>query len=257
MALSKKRAFFISLMLFLSSCGSTRTFNDSLSHFVISDNDYVDHLESLAKDYLLSPGVREKKLSTTNAQYLENLYNRIVLNNELILKKKLKPMFHIINSEHPFYFSLPSGHFFMSDTLIRKYIKSENLLVSLLANDIYRMHKGLYEKKILIPVGFTNTKQMLSLYKIPLAVKIESLKWTYFLLQRSGYDAYSVLSWIQTQNKSSLEFSIQQGNAQAQTREEFLFKSFLAQEIGGKQPEGDSSERNSSLGFYKLQRSLL
>lgn len=253
-----KRAFFIPILMIILTACSTNTKSVSFPKKVaIEKNDYIDHFEHLAQDYLDSPKVREKRISPSNIKYLEGIYKRIVLNNELILEKKLEPKFHIIKSELPFYFSLPSGRFFISDTLIRKYLKSENLFVSLLANEIYRMHKELYEKKILVPVGYVDTKKMLSLYRLPLKVRVESLKWSYFLLKRAGYDPYSVLSWLQTQNKNSLEFSIQLGNSHARTREEFLFKSFLAQEVGKKQLESENPEKNSSKGFYNLRRTLL
>lgn len=145
----------------------------------------------------------------------------------------------------------------MSDTLLKKYLKSENLLVSMLSLEIYRVHKNLYEKNVLIPVGYMSTKKMLSLCKLPLNVKVESLKWSYFILKRSGFDPFSILNWIQTQNKNSLEFSIQLGTTHSQTKEEFMFKNFLAQEVGKIQSDIETKESNSSRGFYQLQRSLL
>ncbi len=252
-----KRAFFILLVCLVTACGSREKTYFQKNSTTITDQDYVDHLEYLANDYLNTPSIKELRLSKTNRDYLEGIYKRIVLNNELILKKKIVPKFHVIKSESPFYFSLPSGRFFFSDTLIRKYLKSEDLFVSLIANEIYRIHKNLYEKKVLVPLGFSSTKKMLSLYRLPLKVRVESLKWSYFLLKRAGYDPYSVLNWIQMQNKNSLEFSMQLGATQAQTREEFLFKSFLAQEVGKRQSDSENPEKNSSRGFYQLQRSLL
>ena len=256
----QKRAFLFQLLIILSLSGCA---NKSSRYVKIRDSfsinriDYINHFEYLAKDYLKSPKIQERRISKRNKDYLTEIYRRIVVNNELILKKKIKPIFHIIKSPLPFYFSLPSGRFFFSDTLIKKYLKSEDLFVSLLATEIYRVHKELYEKKVLIPIGYLNTKKMISLYKLPINVRVESLKWTYFLLKRSGYDPYSVLSWLQMQNKNSLEFSIQLGTSHARIREEFLFKSFLAQEVGKKQLDSENNEKNSSRGFYRLQRSLL
>lgn len=256
----QKRAFLFPLifLMSLSGCANKSShYQEIQENFTIKKKDYIDHFEHLAKDYLKSPKIIERRISKKNKEYLTEIYKRIVVNNELILKKDIKPTFHIIKSPLPFYFSLPSGRFFFSDTLIKKYLKSENLFVSLLANEIYRVHKQLYERKVLIPIGYLNTKKMISLYKLPIEVRVESLKWTYFLLKRSGYDPYAVLNWLQMQNKNSLEFSIQLGNSHARIREEFLFKSFLAQEVGKKQFDSESNETNSSRGFYRLQRSLL
>jgi hypothetical protein len=249
-ALEKRAFLFLILSVFsFSGCAIKNSrYLKIKDNFSINRIDYINHFEHLAKDYLKSP---------KNQDYLKEIYKRIVVNNELILKKDINPTFHIIKSPLPFYFSLPSGRFFFSDTLIKKYLKSENLFVSLIATEIYRVHKELYEKKILIPVGYLNTKKMLSLYKLPIDVRVESLKWTYFLLKRSGYDPYAVLNWLQMQNKNSLEFSIQLGTSHARIREEFLFKSFLALEVGKKQVDSESTETNSSQGFYRLQRSLL
>lgn len=252
-----KRAFFISLMFVLASCGGSQKSLFQKQYKTDIASDFIDHFEHLAKDYLSSPGVRTKALSKSNKLYLEGLYKRIVLNNELVLTKKIQPKFHIIKSDLPFYFSLPSGRFFMSDNLLKRYLKSENLFASMLSIEIYRVHNNLYEKNVLIPVGYVSTKKMLSLYRIPLPVRIETLKWSYFMLKRSGFDPYSVLAWIQTQNKNSLEFSVQLGTSHSQTREEFLFKNFLVQQIGKVQLESENQEANSSKGFYQLQRSLL
>lgn len=256
----RKRAFLfqVIIILTLSGCASKRSrYTEIRDNFTISRIDYINHFEHLAKDYLKSPKIQERRISKKTQAYLTEIYRRIVVNNELILKKDIKPIFHIIKSPLPFYFSLPSGRFFFSDTLIKKYLKSENLFVSLLGNEMYRVHKELYEKKILIPIGFLNTKKMISLSKLPINVRVEALKWTYFLLKRSGYDPYAVLNWLQMQNKNSLEFSIQLGTSHARIREEFLFKSFLAQEVGKKQLDSENAETNSSRGFYSLQRSLL
>ena len=92
--------------------------------------DYVEHLKFQGKTYLKSPETKLYKLSKKSNAYFQSIYNKIVENNELILHQKDNLEVKIIQSEVPFYFSLPGAKFFFSRGLLKNYIKNEGVLVA-------------------------------------------------------------------------------------------------------------------------------
>jgi hypothetical protein len=74
-------------------------------------------------------------------------------------------------------------------------------------------------------------------------------------MRRAKRDASAYLNWLQTQNKNTLDFSMQLGDARSISREEFMFKNFLVSE-GQVGFDGLEFEENSSPGFYVLLREL-
>ena len=52
--------------------------------------DYADHLASLGPLYLKSDNVVEINLNKETSEYLEQTYERIVSNNEVLLKREIK-----------------------------------------------------------------------------------------------------------------------------------------------------------------------
>ena len=95
-----------------------------------------------------------------------------------------------------------------------------------------------------------STEQILSLVQVPKEVKYNLNKWTFYSLKRAGFDPYAYLIWLQTQNKNSLDFRLILGGLSDITREEYLFKSFIAQT--GYQKDGQEAEIRSSKRFYKF-----
>ena len=216
--------------------------------------DFEDHLIALGEDYLKSPQIETVALTKKSKRYLRNIYDRLVKNSELIFDRKDKPQFFIIKSRAPFYFSLPKSRIFVSSGLVLKYLKNEQLLVAALAHEIIKSQKSLYEKNIMIPVGFVTTEKMLSITRISLDLKSEVNKWTYYMLRRAGYDSSAYLNWLQTQNKNTLDFTLQYGDTRTLSREEFLYKNFLVSQ--GFSDKEDEFLVNSSASFYKLLKEV-
>ena len=216
--------------------------------------DFEDHLIALGEDYLKSPQIKTVALTKKSKRYLKNIYDRLVKNSELIFDRKDKPQFFIIKSRAPFYFSLPKSRIFISSGLVLKYLKNEQLLVAALAHEIIKSQKSLYEKNIMIPVGFVTTEKMLSITRISLDLKSEVNKWTYYMLRRAGYDSSAYLNWLQTQNKNTLDFTLQYGDTRTLSREEFLYKNFLVTQ--GFSDKEDEFLVNSSASFYKLLKEV-
>jgi len=212
--------------------------------------DYIDHLSYLSEAYISSKSIKVVKLPSASKEYLERIYWKIIKNNELFFEKKYAPKFYIIKERVPFYFSLPGGHLFFSTGIISKYFKNEHLFLSAITLETIRTNKGIYKKRILIPTGSISTEKILSLTRLPLDKKLSLNKWTFYAMKRSGFDPFALLIWIQTQNKNTLDFNMQQGDTRSLSREEFLFKNFIAKE--GIQNIKNRSAVNSSKGFYKL-----
>jgi len=252
------RAFFFIQVLHVSACSQISLFK---SDVIVSseniptfeNNDYAEHLEGLRRSIKNNPELRFIKLRRESRAYLEEVFNRILANNELLLEKKNKPTFNIIDSKIPFIFSLPGYHFYFSRGLIKKYLKNESLLISAFAFEIIKSGREIYDKKRIIPIGIIEIPQALSMTRIDLEMKLEIYKWTYYALKRSDYDASAILNWIQTQNKNTLDFSWQISDPRGVSREEFMFKNFL---VGLGEVKDDIPEINSTVGFYRLQEGL-
>lgn len=208
-------------------------------------------MNSLAFDYINNSGLRIIKLNKRSKRYLNGLYKKILLNNELLLNSKVVPKFYVIIENHPFYSSLPGGHFFFSLGLITKYFKYENLLVAALTSEIIKVHRDLYKKRIIVPIGHIRTERILALNRIPLDVKTELNKWTFYAMRRTGFDSFSCLIWLQIQNKNALDFTLQLGDSKNISQEEFLFKNFIIKEGSGER-DNKRAESNSSKSFYRF-----
>lgn len=248
----------LSLILLVGSCSSWVGYFTTQQDYRLSiagatpvDKDYIDHLASLAADYIDSPEVHRVNLSKESQDYLDELYKKIVRNNELVFSKEKRPRFYIIKDQTPFYFSLPKAQFFFSSSLIKRYFRNEELLVACLTHEIFKSHRAIYQKNTVIPLGHMETQRMLALTRVPVDVKVELNKLSFYAMRRAQRDASAYLNWLQTQNKNTLDFAMQLGDSRSISREEFMFKNFLVLE-GQEGLEGSDFEENSSPGFYVL-----
>lgn len=241
----------------LSACSTNSKKNtlDYSNASVVQTKDYIDQLASTGADYLASEETKLIKLRTETIDFLESTYERLVSNNQLILNTTEKPTFYIVRHRSPFLFSLPKAQFFFSTALIEHYLKSEELFVAAFAAEVIKSQRFIYEKRIMLPVGFYSTEKMIDLTKLKLETKQRISEWTYFVLKRAGYDASAYLNWIQIQNRNTLDFALYLGDSLGITKEEHVFKNFMAIQgvIGG---EKKFNESNSSKSFYKLLNNI-
>ncbi len=214
--------------------------------------DYIDQLASLGDILLELEDIKFLRLNRDSEAYLVGIYNKIVNSNEVILKKRSSiAKFYIIESKHPFYFSLPKSQFFLSSGLLKKYVKTEGVLISILSHEILKSINSIYKKTLVVPTGFLTIEKVLSLTKIDLKEKMNVNKWTYFALRRAGYDPIIYLNWIQIQNKNTLDFTYQLGSSAQISKEEFLFKTFLSS-VKDSNIDYRNLANNSSKGFYSF-----
>lgn len=222
---------------------------------VVQTRDYADHLASMSVDYLAFEETKLISLRPETVDFLESTYERLVSNNQLVLTIIEKPTFYIVRSASPFLFSLPRSQFFFSTALIERYLKSEELFVAAFAAEVIKSQRFIYEKKLILPLGFCSTEKMIDLTKLKLDTKIRINEWTYFVLKRAGYDATAYLNWIQIQNRNTIDFAIYLGDSLGITKEEHLFKKFMSiQGVVG--VEKRFTEANSSKDFYKLLNNI-
>lgn len=250
----------LSLFFILSGCSGTelRSFFGTNERALPIDResnlekkDFIDQLSYLTKELLNNPDVKIERVRGSHERYLKEIYTRIVLNNELLLDPGLRPTFYLIKHSSPLVFSLPKAQFFISNALINRYIKNEEILVAALTYQIIKSHRNMYEEKSIIPVGVITLEKLLGIGRIPLTEKNEIHKWSYLAMKRAGFDESAYLNWLQTLNKSSIDFSLMTGDPALLAREEFTFKSFMI-----KQKVREGSERvrdyNSSAEFYRF-----
>jgi hypothetical protein len=222
----------------------------------LQSKDYIDHLAAASGDYLSYEETKTVKLRPESIEYLEEVYDRIVSNNQLILDEADRPRFYIIEHKSPFLFSLPKAQFFFSTALVERYLKSEEIFVAAFAAEIIRSQRAIYEKTILLPVGFYNTEKMIHLTRLKFETKEQVNEWTYFVLKRAGYDSSAYLNWIQIQNRNTLDFSLFLGDSAGISKEEHLFKNFITKQ-GVTGVDKRFNEANSSKEFYKLLNNIV
>ena len=233
------------------SANSTKKTLDYSRAGIIETRDYVDQFASTGADYLSYEENKTIELRKDTIEFLNSIYDRIVSSNQLILNISEKPTFYIVRHKSPFLFSLPKSQFFFSSALIERYLKSEELFVAAFAAEIIRSHRFIYERKVMIPLGYYSTEKMISLTKLKFNTRQQVGEWTYFVLKRAGYDATAYLNWIQIQNRNTLDFAMFLGDSSGISKEEHFFKNFMAKQglIG---IDKRFNEANSSKNFYKL-----
>ncbi len=215
--------------------------------------DYLDQMKSLKKSYLKTDEIKTVDLSNQSTSYFKSIINQIQKNNELFFNDQIEPSLTVIDSEVPFHFSLPGKSIFVSSGLVNKYIKSEKLLYCLVIYELIRAEKGIYRKQIVIPTGHYSTQRMLSTMRLGISDKVEIHKWAFYLLKRIGIDTDNYLSWLQIQNRNSVDFSMQLGDLSVISREEALFKAFIIKNTDKKSVKYHAG---SSRGFYRFIRNI-
>lgn len=212
-------------------------------------------MASMGPTYLKTEGINLVKIDQESEEYLNDIYERLVSSNQPLLNAKEKPSFYFIKSNSPFLFSLPSSQFFFSTTLIEKFLKSEEVFVAAFSAELIKSHRSIYEKKIILPIGFYETEKMIKMTRLKFQAKQQLNEWTFYVLRRASFDSSAYLNWIQIQNRNSLDFAMLIEDPTSLTREEQLYKNFISRQ--GVFGAGKKiTEANSSKKFYKLLNNL-
>lgn len=247
--------FLVFILIFLVGCSGFNLNDSNLVKNEIPARDYVDHFKTIGSFYLNSEDIVELKLNNDSINYLNSIYQRMIINNETLLKNSVKLNFHVINNAAPFAFSLPGGEVFFSTGLFTRYLKSEEIFLSAFSTEILRTNRNIYEKKIFIPLGFISTEKILQLVRLKTEIKKSVNEWSFIVLKRSGFDSSAYLNWIQVQNRNSLDFAMYLGDSVNISSEEQQFKSFMSKQ-GILGFEKRLNEANSSKAYYQLLNNI-
>jgi hypothetical protein len=215
----------------------------------LSDQDHLAHLSSFEKMYLGTEGVEQMPLKSQEQEYVNNLIYDIYHNNELFFKASSSPRIHVIRNDIPFHFSLPGSSIFLSTGLINKYIKHEGILAAIICYEMIRIDKNIYNKNVIVPIGFMTLDRILGLNRIVTDKKIEVHKWAYYLMRRAGYEGEYYLQWLQTINRNTADFLTLIGDAASISREEAMFKAFVIRR-SKVEDERTIARKESSKNFY-------
>ena len=256
----KKIILHFLILLHLSGCAGLKRFiwpNADKGDFDLSqynefqNEDFLLHFEHIAKHYVEINKNNILNVNKTIAGYTDSLLERIFNRNEVLFKNKKNHKIYFIKDKAPFYFSLPPHHIFLSTGLMRKYIEQEELFVVLLLGEMIKLEKNLFPKITMIPIGYWSTERLLPLLSLDFKTKTKMNKWIYYALDRSGYDADQLLSWLQIQNKNILDFGTQSGNSQRIILEESALKSFVVRYLKSERVE--ENKKMSSKEFYIMK----
>lgn len=254
---AKLGVFFI-FFLNLSGCAYLDTFlkrpvEKSFEH-TMSNADYIDQINFQGEIYLQQNRKRILSLSKRTRAYFSNLVLKIKSANEkYFLEGEQKYTLYVLKDERPYYFALPNGKIVFSLGIIKKYIDNESVLAMLVTKLIYISSKNLYLKKISIPKGVLDTIEMMKIVDLPLDVRREVNKWTFYLMSRAELDGLAVLNWIQIQNKNILDFSLMYKDLNIVSKEEFEFKNFMTTQ---RNRSFLKSSSNSSKDFYMFRKEI-
>ena len=160
----------------------------------MSNADYIDQINFQGEIYLQQNRKREfYYLCQKEHKYFSNLVLKIKSANEkYFLEGEQKYTLYVLKDESPYYFALPNGKIVFSLGIIKKYIDNESVLAMLVTKLIYISSKNLYLKKISIPKGVLDTIEMMKIVDLPLDVRREVNKWTFYLMSRAELD----LVWL-------------------------------------------------------------
>lgn len=221
-------------------------------HDTFSSSDYLSHLEGLAELYIKNNKVR--KLNYRSRRYLKKLSRELYFNNQALFQKDdVGINFYVVDDERNFYFSLPKDNVFMSKGLLKKYMNSESIFVSVLLGELLRSKIGIYKKNKLIPLNSYTVEDMIRINKLDINSNRDLNNLVFDVLKKSGYDPEARLLWLQTLNRQSISFSVQDIHPHELSKEEFLLKNYM---VSSGKDENLIYEKNSSRQFYYFKESI-
>jgi hypothetical protein len=217
-----------------------------------TEKDFKNHLEKIGNDFIEASDQNVTKLDSSTQIYFNSILENIFTLNQIFFEKKfMKYDFYVVQTNDPFYFSLPANKIFLSSGLIKKYLDHESSLVCILAFELVKNSKFVYQKQVIVPTGFVPLNKALEITRVPLNVKMEVHKWAYYLINRSGYDESSYLIWIQTINRNYLDFGVHLGDRNSIFFEEANLKEFIVNNYGNNYSLALESESSPSFNRFR------
>ncbi len=251
------KALLLLLALCLMSCASREKITwDEFGIGTLKNSDYADQLMYLSRPFENTIKDLIVQIDSKSILYLNTIHHRIVKNNEVFLEDSVAPRFVVFNHGYPIIFSLPGNIYYISQTLLSKFLKNEQMFIAALTREVIRSSRRIFKKYQVIVTELMTIEKMMQLMALPIEFKSRINEWTYIVLKRSGYDSSALLAWIQLQNKNSLDFSMQNLDKSILMKEEYFFKNFLVRERYSINEVSAKDEKNSSKEFYAFLKDI-
>ena len=258
-----KRAFFYFMMryiailifIFLQGCSLFEVevgTNESLKDYKrYEKKDYLKSLEIIGNDYIEQNSKKIVKLPSRHQKFLQKILTKIQNNNELLFKKKSSNYsIYLVKDQRAFHFSMPKRKIFLSVGLIKRYLQNEEFFTVILLGESLRLEKDLFKKEIVIPTGSLRVDKLIALSRLSSKLNLELSKYIYLALERSGYDPFVSLLWIQSKNKNAIDFSLLYRDVSQIALEEQGLKTFIIKRE--KEIKFRNEEKVVSKDFYRL-----
>ena len=217
-----------------------------------SVDDYQKHLKQLAVNFIKNNKGYVYKVSYRTNKYLSKISNRIISNNESLFDKRKLNVYWIKDSR-PIFFSLPGGYIFLSKGLLKSYVRSEDVFVSIIAYEILKSNLLIYKKNIVTPFEDISLDKVLLLSQVDIETMNKMNILTYEVLKRAGFDPESRLLWIQLQNKNSIDFALLYETPSILPKLEYMFKNY----VSTRRDNLLEYERSASRDFYKFRKRII
>ncbi len=242
---------YVILIFLLTACATNRPKLEKSDSDIANDGAYLEHLNYLAENVLRDESHNVFVIDSQSNPFLNQLLNKFIANNEILLSKIKTVKFVFVNDKQSFVFSLPDNYIFLSTSLIVKHLKSEALFASVVIPELIRLSWKLYEKNFQFPSGYFPLEKLISITRLPQNEREKINEWSYIALKRAKYDPAVYLNWIQLQNRNSVDFLKYSNDLLNISKEEQQIKNFITRQ-GVVKAISQVTESNSSKDFYKL-----
>ena len=151
------------------------------------DRSLLEHQQYVVDSFIKNNRSLAVEITRSKRKYLQKLESKIKNTNELFFSKTKnnKNKYYLIKDKRPVAFSSPKGKIFLTTGLIKKYIKHESNIVSILVFELVKIEKKLFMRKEFFPSGYFSFEEIVSSFRIPIEEKIKNHKWSFYLLKLS------------------------------------------------------------------------
>tara|TARA_X000000950_G_scaffold281987_1_gene379830 strand:+ start:1110 stop:1745 length:636 start_codon:yes stop_codon:yes gene_type:complete len=208
------------------------------------------HTEEIYKEFV---NTNVSKISFLNNQS-QNYLNALLQKNEFGEVKNIKFKFFLYNSLDVFYFISPSGDIVLSKGLVDKFIQTEDILKVVIYECFLRFKYGAFVYQNFPNTGYKTAKDLSKILILNLSEKISLNKWLYQLLKINNVDTSSLLDWVQSKNRNSLEARLISSSRDINLKEEQEIKEYILK--NGIFNDSDGLEMQNK-SFFRFKRELL
>ena len=142
----------------------------------------------------------------------------------------------------------------MSKGLVDKFIQTEDILKVVIYECFLRFKYGAFVYQNFPNTGYKTAKDLSKILILNLSEKISLNKWLYQLLKINNVDTSSLLDWVQSKNRNSLEARLISSSRDLNLKEEQEIKEYILK--NGIFNDSDGLEMQNK-SFFRFKRELL